>query len=892
MAQLENFPHLQCILDSHGHIKKINDKWQEQLGIMTQHLLLTTFSHWVHADDLTQIEHSLAQLTQGKVERVVFETRLRDLGGKYHWFIWMMTVSLTEGLVYGMGLEMSTREKNQIVLRETEPHYREIINKLPQAILAYENDGKISLCNPSAEKLLGISAEELIGKNWPFEMVHEDGSTYSPEQLPHVLSAQDGKNYRQETIGYRNSIGHLSWLTVTADPLPSQHCLPPYLVVSTLADISNQKRSHDSLRHETTLLSAILKTMTVGIAVIDQQGRFIKVNPAYCDFYGYNADDLLGRSFTLFLPAALRESTIQAHTDFFVGVRKDNGQWTMMHHDGMVLSDPVIESQFQGHDGQFFRLIMINVTRKSELLSSSYQLTDNERWLRLLIRQLPISLLILDSAGKVIFIEGAHLNLLGLIEEQVKGQSIFQLKMQLSFLENTRRALNGESFHEMVAYNGTHFKITYMPLLKINEWIGALVVFHDITPQQKLKSRLDNARQEVELLACHSGIGFMYIKQQKIVRVAQQCCNLLGYSQAELVNLIIERLFRTLDDYICFQEEVGLSQKKSYQTNQWLRRKNGSYLYCQMTIKTLNDPQSMLWLIKESQVSESKSTIHTNLQKTLWTMSEEALLLIDQYLRIRQANAACTALTGYSSIELLNKSLIELSAGHQETLFYQHVIDALRQQGHWQSSIWQRHQNGAAYLCEIKIQAYESEKESIIRYIARLKPKPTKDFGFLDVLTHLATRQLFQYKLHHTYAKARRNKTFFALLLISLDELAKVNTKYGAHIGDNLLQTLGKILKSSVRDSDTVARYSGASFAVILDEISKPDDAGLVSQMILFKLTQPINLTETTLQTTISIGVVAYPIHGEKIELLLERAENALEQAKQQGGCQCCFYAN
>jgi diguanylate cyclase (GGDEF)-like protein/PAS domain S-box-containing protein len=870
---------------------------------MTQHLLLTTFSHWVHADDLAQIQHSFARLNQGKVERVVFEARLRDIGGKDHWFIWIMTVSLTEGLVYGIGLEMPAREKNQVLLHNTEPHYREMINKLPQGILVYESDGKISLCNPTAEKLLGINAQQLIGQYWPFEMIHEDGTICS--QLPHTVSAQDGKSYIEEIMGCRQSDNSLIWLSVSAHPLPSQHCIPPYAVVSTLTDISSRKRTYDSLRHEVILLSAVFETIKLSIAIIDYQGRFIKVNPAYCHLYGYKAEELLGRSFTLFLPSILHEKAINAHTDFFNNELVNNdAQWAMLHHDKTLISYSVTESKFQDYNGNFFRLIISNINTPADRLSfstqlpssqllSSNELIDNERWIRLLIRQLPITILILDQAGQMIFVEGAHLDLLGLTKEKMRGKSIFQSKINLSFLENElRRALNGETFHQVTTYGGVNFKITYMPLLKINEWVGTLVVFHDITQQQKLKLRLENAVQEVDLLAAHTGVGFMYVKQQKIVRVTHKCSTLLGYSPAELLKIAIERLFRTLDDYICFQEEVGLqlSEKKSHQTCQWLRKKNSSYLYCQITIKPLNHSQSMLWLIEESRISESKPGVHTSLQKTLWKISKEALLVIDPYLRIRQANSASASLTGYSAAELINKSLIELSAGHQETIFYQHIIDELRQHGHWQGSIWQRHKNDTAYLCEIEIQAYDTEKESMIRYIARLTQKQTKDFGFLDTLTQLATPRLFYHKLHHTHAKARRNKKFFGLLMISLDDLATINSKHGAHVGDQLLQTLGNILKKSVRDSDTVARYGGASLAVILEDISKSEDAGLVSQMILFKLTQPVDLNKTTVQVTVSIGVVAYPNDGDEVDILLERAENAMQQAKQQGGCQCCFY--
>ena len=87
-----------------------------------------------------------------------------------------------------------------------------------------------------------------------------------------------------------------------------------------------------------------------------------------------------------------------------------------------------------------------------------------------------------------------------------------------------------------------------------------------------------------------------------------------------------------------------------------------------------------------------------------------------------------------------------------------------------------------------------------------------------------------------------------------------------------------------------MARYGGDIFSVNLDEISKPEDACLVSQMMLFKLTQPFVLQEQSVQASVSIGVVVYPEDGTQINVLLERAKHALEQVQSQGGGQCGFH--
>jgi diguanylate cyclase (GGDEF)-like protein len=217
-------------------------------------------------------------------------------------------------------------------------------------------------------------------------------------------------------------------------------------------------------------------------------------------------------------------------------------------------------------------------------------------------------------------------------------------------------------------------------------------------------------------------------------------------------------------------------------------------------------------------------------------------------------------------------------------------MDTMKQQGQWQGGIWQRHKNNAVYVCELKLQAYDTEMGKASRYVAILSNKQTCDSAFLDPLTNLPSRQLFRHKLLKTHAHAQRQKKLFAVLLISIDNLPVINSEYGCVIGDQLLYMIGQSLKSSVRDSDSVARYGGNLFGVNLSEIAKSQDATLVSQIILFKLTQTFFLKNKPIQGIISIGIAVYPEDSAETDTLLELAEQSMQRAKEQGGNQCHFH--
>jgi diguanylate cyclase (GGDEF)-like protein/PAS domain S-box-containing protein len=924
MAQFstEHLPHLLCVLDFQSQIKKVNSAWQVKLGLMADHLLVTTFTNWVHPDDTAHTQEALSQLYTGKSERVVFETRWRDVNRKYHWLLWAATVSLTENLVYAVGLEMPTQEQSSLaslyqrkplslVSQRTplpppffskggwegfsEQRYQTIINGLHEGIIVYSADGKIRLCNPSAEKMLGLVAEQLLGQtDWNLVMVRGDGSDFPKDLHPATVTLRTGKACINRVMGIYKPDGTFHWLILNSQSLQLHSNLPPFAVVVTLTDISERKQAEESLREKAALLSSLFDVVKVGIAVTDEDGRFMLLNPAYCKMYGYRLEELLGQPFTMLLPPPLRQEAAQYHADFLAEKTESYNQWPMQHRNGHVFNCPVTESQLIGRDGKQFKVTVVLAFDDPAETSQAIDLTNNEKWLRLLLRHLPTTVLSLDRKGRLTFTEGLHLELLGLASEKVIGQSILEVNQNLvPLVPDLQRALDGESFEKFIEYAGVTFKTKYMPLLKANKWVGTLVMFHDMTELRVLKWRLKRTIQELEVLASYTSVGLIYLEQQKILHVNQQGAALLGYTPAELLKISADHLCRTANDYIEFQQQAGLQLAvvDTFNTQQWLRRKNGTHICCKLTVKTLKSNR-MLWLLEK--VTESARTqTRLNLQTALWATASEAILITDTYLRILEANPASAEFMGYTREELVSKSLEHFNTGQQDGQFYEQLLETMRQQGQWQGNIWQRHKNNAVYVCELKLQAYNTDEDDegvASRYVAILSNKQSRESTFLDPLTHLPSRELFRHYLFKTLAEAQRHKKFSAVLLIGIDDMSGINTKYGCAVGDQLLCTIGQTLTASVRVSDTCARYGGDKFSVNLNEIAKPQDAGLVAQMLLFKLTQPVVLNEKEVQGSVSIGMVVYPEDGDNIDILLDLAQEAMLRAKQQGGGQCCFY--
>jgi len=159
-----------------------------------------------------------------------------------------------------------------------------------------------------------------------------------------------------------------------------------------------------------------------------------------------------------------------------------------------------------------------------------------------------------------------------------------------------------------------------------------------------------------------------------------------------------------------------------------------------------------------------------------------------------------------------------------------------------------------------------------------------------DVLTGLPNRSLLQDRLSQAVAYAGRSGHQVWVMLIDLDRFKFVNDSMGHKAGDVLLMTVAARLRSSLRDTDTVARLSGDEFVVILSEHSDQPLTPDIVQRVMDSVAQPVMLGTNEFFVTCSIGVAAFPSDGTPAENLIEHADIAMYRAKKLGRNNFQFY--
>jgi diguanylate cyclase (GGDEF)-like protein len=152
-----------------------------------------------------------------------------------------------------------------------------------------------------------------------------------------------------------------------------------------------------------------------------------------------------------------------------------------------------------------------------------------------------------------------------------------------------------------------------------------------------------------------------------------------------------------------------------------------------------------------------------------------------------------------------------------------------------------------------------------------------------DFLTGLPNRMLLHDRIGQAIAVAPRHKKQVALLFLDLNGFKAINDTLGHSIGDKLLQSVAKRLKTCVRSSDTVSRLGGDEFVVLLSEAEEPGDAGITSRRILEALAETHYIDQHFLHVTTSIGISVYPQDGLDAEALIRKADSAMYLAKESG---------
>ncbi len=164
--------------------------------------------------------------------------------------------------------------------------------------------------------------------------------------------------------------------------------------------------------------------------------------------------------------------------------------------------------------------------------------------------------------------------------------------------------------------------------------------------------------------------------------------------------------------------------------------------------------------------------------------------------------------------------------------------------------------------------------------------------AYHDLLTSLPNRVLFDDRVTQAFAHARRYEQEFALLFLDLDRFKLINDSLGHAMGDRVLQQVSERIQGCLRAEDTLCRFGGDEFSLLLPNIESKENVAAVAEKILRAVRQPFKIDRHELYLSLSIGIARYPQAGETKEALLQGADMAMYHVKASGKDGYCFYSD
>jgi len=271
--------------------------------------------------------------------------------------------------------------------------------------------------------------------------------------------------------------------------------------------------------------------------------------------------------------------------------------------------------------------------------------------------------------------------------------------------------------------------------------------------------------------------------------------------------------------------------------------------------------------------------------------TSEAIFITDLEGTILDVNHAFCAISGYQRSEVVGQNTRLLKSGLQDQAFYIQMWKTLLTKGYWKGEIWGRRKSGECFPMLLTINAVADERDRLTHYVAialdisslKHAERKLEQLAYYDALTGLPNRFLFKERFGHECALAQRNGTKLAVCFIDLDNFKDVNDTLGHWAGDYLLTEVASRIRNCLRKTDTVARFGGDEFTVILSNIADAAEPADIAQKLIDAVGTPIHIQNHQLFVGASIGIALFPDDGRDFTTLTKHADAAMYVSKAKG---------
>jgi diguanylate cyclase (GGDEF)-like protein/PAS domain S-box-containing protein len=511
-----------------------------------------------------------------------------------------------------------------------------------------------------------------------------------------------------------------------------------------------------------------------------------------------------------------------------------------------------------------------------------------------------------DDRGFIYQSNTAFQHMVALSDENVKGKNIRTFfpeilgEMPLLFEKNkSKLPWQGEAVFYVDGKQKSPVWLTISIVTDPSSHHSELVfVFQDISERKLAEEALQEKEERLSLAALHNGVGIWDLNPQTEELIWDD-------SQFALFNINKDDFSGAYDAWTsCLHpDDKGKAEQElndallggqPFNTDFRVIWPNGEIRNIKGVAKIFRDdsgkPLRMLGInadITEQKEAEEK----LKLAASVFTHAREGIMITDAEGTIIDVNETYTSMTGFSREEAIGQKPSIHKSGRHEPEFYAEMWQAIEQKGYWNGEIWNRRKNGEIYPELKTISAVRNERDETSHYVAvftditliKEHQHQLEHIAHYDLLTGLPNRSLLSDRLSQAMLHCDRTHKSIAVAFVDLDSFKEVNDVHGHDVGDDLLIAISHRMKEALREGDTLARFGGDEFIVVLTDLEEPKDYLPVLDRLLSAASESITLEGRELRVTASIGVTVYPKDAADAEQLMRHADQAMYVAKNIG---------
>jgi len=687
------------------------------------------------------------------------------------------------------------------------------------------------------------------------------------------------------------------------------------------------------MQEQSALLSNLINSAMDAIVSTDESQNIIMFNHAAELMFGHRAADIIGQPLEKLIPARFHARHRQQVDNFGrtgATTRTMNapGVSYALRANGEEFIFEASISKMEVAGIKTYTAILRDITERKQMEKALHEAKEK---FQSLVESSSDWVWEVDANGVYTYASPKIKDLLGYEPHEVIGRTPFDLmppeeKVRVArlFEEIARKQTPFSEIVNSNLHKDGHLVVletSGVPVFdKEGEFCGYRGIDRDITERKCAEDALRENEKlwKLALEGTNQGVWDWNIPEGKVSLSPRWKAN-LGYAEHEIGNGLEEWSDRLHpDDKPKVMKEVERhfrGETVYYQHEHRMRHKDGRWIWMLdhgKVVERSAEGKPLRMVGTDTDITERKQAEEALRIASTAFESQESMVITDADGVILRVNQAFTEATGYTAEEAVGQTPRLLKSGRQDADFYRKMWETLQRTGKWQGEIWDRRKNGEIYPKFLTISAVKGDDGVVTHYVGAdhdiTKRKAAEEeintLAFYDSLTQLPNRRLLNDRLGKIMAASKRSGRYGALVFLDLDNFKPLNDEHGHSVGDLLLVEAARRIARCVREVDTVARFGGDEFVVVLSELDEDraesaSQASIVAEKIRGTLAEPYVLkiqsegkAETTVEhhCTSSIGVVLFINHEASEEDILKWADMAMYQAKEAGRNQIRFY--